>query len=73
MHQFHAPFTGSAEWSLCRFSQGCIITMCEFEFARGTGTPWARTIENQRIEAAINYAVLNRMTGLGMPRTLGVV
>lgn len=37
------------------------------------GKPWARTIENQRIEAAINYAVLNRMTGLGMPRTLGVV
>jgi hypothetical protein len=33
------------------------------------GKLWARTFANQQIEAAIKCAVLNRMTGLGMPHT----
>ena len=30
----------------------------------------ARIFENQQVEAAIECAVLNRMTGLGMPETV---
>lgn len=37
------------------------------------GKLWARTFDNQRAEAAIKCAVLNRMTGLGMPHTLRVL
>jgi hypothetical protein len=33
------------------------------------GKLWAPTFDNQRAEAAIKCAVLNRMTGLGMPHT----
>ena len=34
------------------------------------GRLWARTFDNQRVEAAIKCAVLNPMTGLGMPHTI---
>jgi hypothetical protein len=37
------------------------------------GKLWARTFDNQRVEAAIKCAVLNQMTGLGMPQTLRVL
>src|SRR5258707_15183314 len=37
------------------------------------GKLWARTFHNQRVEAAIKCAVLNQMTGLGMPHTLRVL
>jgi hypothetical protein len=37
------------------------------------GKLWARTFDNQRVEAAIKCAVLNRMTRLGMPHTLRVL
>jgi hypothetical protein len=37
------------------------------------GKLWARTFANQKIEAAIKCAVLNQMTGLGMPHTLRVL
>jgi len=37
------------------------------------GKLWARTFDNQRVEAAIKCAVLNQMTGLGMPHTLRVL
>jgi len=46
--------------------------MFRFKAAFG-GKLRARTIENQRVEAVIKCAVLNRMTELGMPRTLRVV
>ena len=36
------------------------------------GKLWARTFDNQRVEAAIKCAVLNQMTKLGMPHTLRV-
>jgi hypothetical protein len=36
------------------------------------GRLWGRVFENQQIEAAIKCAVLNRMTGLGMPDTVRV-
>jgi IS5 family transposase len=36
------------------------------------GKLWARTFDNQRVEAAIKCAVLNRMTGLGMPHTVRI-
>jgi hypothetical protein len=31
---------------------------------------WARAFDNQQVEAAIKCAVLNRMTGRGMPHTV---
>ena len=34
------------------------------------GKLWARTIENQQVEAAVKCATLNQMTGLGMPHTV---
>jgi hypothetical protein len=34
------------------------------------GKLWARALDNQWVEAAIKCAVLNQMTGLGMPHTL---
>lgn len=34
---------------------------------------WARTMENQRVEARIKSRVLNRMTALGMPESYAVV
>jgi hypothetical protein len=34
------------------------------------GKLWARTFDNQRVEAAMKYAVLNRMTGSGLPHTV---
>ena len=37
------------------------------------GKLWARAFDNQQVEAAIKCAVLNRMTGLGMPHTLRVL
>ena len=33
---------------------------------------WARTMENQRVEARIRTRVLNRMTQLGMPESYTV-
>lgn len=36
------------------------------------GKLWARTFENQQVEAVLKCAVLNRMTGLGMPDTVRV-
>ena len=37
------------------------------------GKLWARAFHNQRVEAAIKCAMLNRMTGLGMPHGLRVL
>jgi hypothetical protein len=37
------------------------------------GKLWARTFDNQRVEAAIKCAVLNRMTALGMPHSVRTV
>ena len=37
------------------------------------GKLWARAFDNQQVEAAIKCAVLNRMTGLGMPHTVRVL
>ena len=37
------------------------------------GKLWARAFDNQQVEAAIKCAVLNRMTGLGMPHTARVL
>ncbi len=37
------------------------------------GKLWARNFDNQQVEAAIKCAVLNQMTGLGMPHTLRVL
>ena len=34
------------------------------------GRLWARSFDNQQVEAAIKCAVLNQMTGLGMPHTV---
>jgi hypothetical protein len=34
------------------------------------GKLWARTFANRQVEAAIKCAVLNRMTGLGVPHTV---
>ena len=34
------------------------------------GKLWARTFANQQVEAAMKCAVLNQMTGLGMPHTV---
>lgn len=34
------------------------------------GKLWARTFDNQQVEAAIKCATLNRMTGLGMPHAV---
>jgi hypothetical protein len=36
------------------------------------GKLWARTFGNQQVEAVLKCAVLNRMTGLGMPDTVRV-
>jgi hypothetical protein len=33
---------------------------------------WARTVENQRVEARIKSRVLNRMTVLGLPESYAV-
>jgi hypothetical protein len=37
------------------------------------GKLWAQTLGNQQVEAAIKCAVLNQMTGLGMPHALRVL
>lgn len=37
------------------------------------GKLWARTFDNQQVEAAIKCALLNKMTKLGMPDTLRVL
>lgn len=37
------------------------------------GKLWARTLESQQVEAVIKCAVLNRMTGLGMPDTVRIL
>jgi hypothetical protein len=60
-----------------RTSSGCTRqslaenAMFRFKAVFG-GKLWARTIDNQRVEAAIKCAVLNQMTKLGMPHTLRV-
>jgi hypothetical protein len=60
-----------------RRSSGCTRqslaenAMFRFKVVFG-GKLWARTLDNQRVEAAIKCAVLNQMTALGMPRTVRV-
>ena len=60
-----------------RTSSGCTRqslaenAMFRFKAVFG-GKLWARTIENQRVEAAIKCATLNQMTVLGMPDTVRV-
>ena len=34
------------------------------------GKLWARSFDNQQVEAAIKCAVLNQMTGMGMSHTV---
>jgi hypothetical protein len=57
-----------------RTSSGCTRqslaenAMFRFKAVFG-GKLWARTFDNQRAEAAIKCALLNKMTGLGMPHT----
>ena len=60
-----------------RTSSGCtrqsLVENAMFRFkAVFGGKLWARTIENQRVEAAIKCATLNQMTVLGMPDTVRV-
>jgi len=61
-----------------RTSSGCTRqslaenAMFRFKTVFG-GKLWARIFDNQRVEAAIKCAVLNQMTGLGMPHTLRVL
>jgi hypothetical protein len=61
-----------------RTSSGCSRqslaenAMFRFKVVFG-GKLWVRTFDNQRVEAAIKCAVLNQMTGLGMPHTLRVL
>jgi hypothetical protein len=61
-----------------RRSSGCtrqsLAENAMFRFkAMFGGKLWARTFGNQQVEAAIKCAVLNQMTGLGMPHTLRVL
>jgi hypothetical protein len=44
-------------------------TMFRFKRLFG-GQLWARLLSTQRVEAVVKYAVLNRMTQLGMPETV---
>ena len=61
-----------------RRSSGCtrqsLAENAMFRFkAMFGGKLWARTFDNQQVEAAIKCAVLNTVTGLGMPHTLRVL
>ena len=63
---------GRYDW---RRSSGCtrqsLAENAVFRFkAMFAGKLWARAFDNQQVEAAIKCAVLNRMTGLGMPHTV---
>jgi hypothetical protein len=60
-----------------RTSSGCtrqsLAENAMFRFkALFGGKLWSRTVENQRVEAAIKCAALNQMTVLGMPDTVRV-
>ena len=65
---------GRSTWRrLSGYTRQSIAENTMFRFKRLFGGHlWARSLRAQRVEAAVKYATLNRMTLLGMPQTVRV-